>query len=330
MTCADGAAPPPAAQAAAVARGQCIAGEFTSALGTRRYLLYVPAGFSASDRPALIVMLHGCTQDAADFARGTRMDAAADREGFLVLYPEQPESANPRKCWNWYDTAHQHRDAGEPGLIAGIIEQVARRYAVDADHVYVAGLSAGAAMAAIIAATYPDRVAGVALHSGIPYGGATSVAHALEAMTGAGATPAELARSAMNARGTHKGRVPLIVIQGGADAVVRPTNARRLSEQWSLAGTSESSSLSVTALPPRQIAGHECLVTRFSDGVGRVLVEEWVIGGLAHAWSGGSPLGTFTEPGAPDATAEIVRFFGAQGGLKRRSAADAHPSPSRP
>lgn len=312
-------------------RGEHVVGELARDAIGRRYVLYLPKGFAAGQRHAMIVMLHGCTQDAADVARGTRMDEAADRVGFLVLYPEQPDSANPRRCWNWFDAAHHRRGAGEPASIADLAVQIAERYAVDADRVFIAGMSAGAAMASLVAAAYPDRFAGLALHSGLAFGVATSVAEAVAAMGGTSGDPRRLARAALDAMGERRRPVPVIVLQGTADNVVRASNAAVAAEQWfltdllarlgggELPAAGYGSLGSVTTAPPREVGGRLCTVSRFADASGRTLVEEWLIDGLGHAWSGGSVAGTFTEPNAPDATAEIVRFFGEQRSLAPRA-----------
>ena len=148
------------AQAGGRSSGRAEMRRHEGAAGARAYRLYVPSRYDATQEAApLVVMLHGCTQDAADVARGTRLDAHAERAGALVVYPEQPATANPKKCWNWYDAAHQARDAGEPAIVAAIVRDVMASHRVDRSRVYVAGLSAGGAMAAIVAAAYPETFA---------------------------------------------------------------------------------------------------------------------------------------------------------------------------
>jgi poly(hydroxyalkanoate) depolymerase family esterase len=202
-------------------------GEHRSSLGTREFRLYTPAARKPGVRPPLLVMLHGCTQTAADVSRGTRLDAHAEAEGMLVLYPEQPQTANPQRCWNWFLPAHQIRDGGEPELLAGLIAEVIRSHDADTERVYVAGISAGAAMAVILAATYPELFAAAASHSGVAFGAARDMGSALAVMSGGAPVEAEAVGAA---------RVPLMVIHGEADPVVSVANAELLASQWRRAG----------------------------------------------------------------------------------------------
>ena len=218
-------AAPVVAQPGAAAPGRFVEGAFTSDAGTRRWKLWVPSGYDAARRYPMVVLLHGCTQDPDDIARGTRATSHADSGGVLVLLPEQPESANPKKCWNWYDPAHQRRDAGEPSLIAGMTRHVMQDWAVDPQRVYLAGISAGAAMASVVAISYPDVYAAVALHSGIPYRAATNVMEGVGVMAKGAADTVRLARQAYEAMGTRARTIPAIIVQGEADPVVRSVNA---------------------------------------------------------------------------------------------------------
>jgi poly(hydroxyalkanoate) depolymerase family esterase len=243
-------------------------------------------------------MLHGCTQNPDDFAVGTCMNRLAEERGFMVAYPEQSSVANRSACWNWFDLAHQARDEGEPAILAGVTRAVMAEFAVDPDRVYVAGLSAGGAMAAILSATYPELYAAAGVHSGLPHGAATDLASAFVAMRRA-ETP-----SASRARGT-KARVRTIVFHGVNDKVVHPSNATAIfaDARAGLADRAEDSILDGAA------AGRAYTRTLVRDGLGVLQVEYWAIKGLGHAWSGGSPEGSFTDAQGPNASREMLRFF---------------------
>jgi poly(hydroxyalkanoate) depolymerase family esterase len=276
--------------------GQFLARTYSNAAGARPYRLYVPTGYRGGAKVPLVVMLHGCNQSPDDFAAGTRMNFAADATPCLVAYPAQASTANQARCWNWFRAADQQRGTGEPALIAGITRQIMRDYAVDPKRVYVAGLSAGAAAAAIMAATYSDLYAAAGVHSGLACGAATDLPSALIAMRQGG--------SGQGAMSGGRPIVPTIVFHGDRDTTVHPGNGDQVIAQ------------SIKATPTQchvhrgQVAGgHAFTRTVHRDAGGRSVLEHWRIHGAGHAWSGGSPAGSYTDPRGPDATGEMLRFF---------------------
>ena len=290
----------PAAPAVKPPAGRFDAFSYSNAAGARGYRLYVPAGHAGGPMP-LVVMLHGGTQDAATFAAATGMNDLAERQALLVAYPEQPPSANAGRYWNWFAPGHQRRGAGEPSLIAGITRQVTDRYGADATRVYVAGFSAGGAMAAVMAAVYPDLYAAAGVHSGLPYAAAGDVATAFAAMKQG---PRGLARPPARP-------LPLIVFHGDQDAIVAPANAAGLIDHALAAASPDRRPGTPTAVTTGQVpGGHAYTCTCYQDPAGTALAERWTIHHGGHAWSGGAPHGTYTDPRGPDASAEFIRFFG--------------------
>jgi poly(hydroxyalkanoate) depolymerase family esterase len=269
--------------------GEFIVGSHTCAAGTREYKLYVPPGYRGQALP-LIVMLHGCTQNPDDFAAGTGMNDAALERDFLVLYPAQMQRDNHSRCWNWFKHNHQRRGHGEPELLAGMTRDVMRRYQTDAQRVYVAGLSAGGAMAAILGDAYPDLFAAVGVHSGLPTGSASDVKSAFTAM--------KVGSSAASTGHTP----PTIVFHGDQDTTVHPINGERV-----VAASAGD------AIPERVHApsanGRAVTRCNYRDSSGRVVAEHWLVHGAGHAWSGGSARGSYTDAKGPDATEEMLRFF---------------------
>jgi poly(hydroxyalkanoate) depolymerase family esterase len=276
----------------------------------REYLLYVPASYVPGTPAPLVVMLHGCTQSPSDFAAGTQMDAQADAAGFLVAYPDEPTSANAEQCFNWFLPADQARGSGEPALLAGIAGDVASAYAVDPERVYVAGISAGAAMAVILGATYPDVFAALGVHSGLEYQAATDVSSALSASASQGPDPTQQGDAAFAAMGANARPVPVIVFQGTADTVVAPANGAQVASQWLETDTKAGASIATAATASGSAGGKSYTLTTYADAKsGAPWIEEYLVSGLAHAWSGGSTAGTYTDPDAPDATLLMWAFF---------------------
>jgi poly(hydroxyalkanoate) depolymerase family esterase len=280
-------------------------GTLTQAGRTLGYKLFVPKHRPNHPLP-LIVMLHGCTQNPDDFAAGTAMNERARADGFLVLYPEQSANANPQRCWNWFKHNHQTSGSGEPALIAGMTQAVMKKYAVNPGQVYIAGLSAGGAMAAIVAHAYPELFAAVGVHSGLPNGVAHNVGEALAVMK-SGALPAAAASRSNAAPSSF---VPTIVFHGDHDQTVHPRNGENV-----IAAVLNQTDHLAAALPPVEIeqgtSAHGKRYTRTLHRTqdGRPLAEHWVVHGAGHAWSGGNAKGSYTDATGPDATHEMLRFF---------------------
>ena len=284
--------------------GQFVTGLYSNRAGSRTYKLYVPSGYCGQTLP-LVVMLHGCTQSPDDFAAGTRMNALAEEHTCLVAYPAQSASANASKCWNWFNPGNQQRGEGEPSLIAGITRQVMRDYSVDARRVYVAGLSAGAAAAVIMGTTYPDLYAAIGAHSGLACGGASDVHPAFTVMR-QGETIAVRRSGGASDDGGYRRIVPTIVFHGDQDKTVHPRNGDQIIAQSRANMTVD---LQTKVQHGRVPGGHAYSCTLHADASGRTILEQWVIHGAGHRWSGGSPTGSYTDPRGPDATQEMLRFF---------------------
>lgn len=291
---------------------------FTVAGQTRRALVHRPAGVEAQTAAPLVCMLHGCTQDAASFAAATLMNDAADRHGFVVVYPQQERGDNPQRCWNWFLPEHQARGAGEPAAIAAIVRELMGTTspgAIDRRRVFVAGLSAGGAMAAILGATFPDLFAAVAVHSGLAYRSAANVNAAFAAMAHGSEDPIGQGRAAHAAMGDHARAVPCIVVHGGADTRVAPVNAVRVLQQSMAANhlAAPESDLDIasptTTSRGRADGGHAYTRSQWTDRRGALMHELLEVDGLGHAWSGGAPGASYTDPRGPDATDAIWRFF---------------------
>lgn len=271
----------------------CDAG--TCDAGSRAYRTYIPAPRTGGVT-GVVVMLHGCTQNPEDFAAGTGMNQLSDRHGFVVVYPAQSRGDNAQSCWNWFRRGDQKRGRGEPAILAGLTREICAKHGVSREATFVAGLSAGAAMAAILGEAYPDVFAAIGAHSGLPVGAAKDVPSAFAAMNG----------TAVASGPAHSGNaVRTIVFHGTADATVHPSNGDAIVQRV-VSGTVGQV---VEETRNGQINGRSfsCMTATGPDG--RELVAHWRIAGLGHAWSGGQAGGTYTDPTGPDASAEMIRFF---------------------
>ena len=283
-------------------------GTHTHATLTRRYKLYVPTESTDKQRP-LVVMLHGCTQNPDDFAIGTGMNERAREQGFCVLYPEQSQDANPHRCWNWFKHNHQRRGKGEPALIASMTQAVMKEHDIDPRRVFIAGLSAGGAMAAIVADAYPEIFAAAGVHSGLPNGAASSVVEALSVMSSGQSANGRQTMQTMQPTqqpqlSQPKRIVHTIVFHGDQDRTVHPRNGEQVI----------ASVLGGANVKPRVTQGISANGRRYTSAThhgeaGEVLAEHWLVHGAGHAWSGGHAKGSYTDAKGPDATAEMLRFF---------------------
>jgi poly(hydroxyalkanoate) depolymerase family esterase len=265
---------------------------FSNQSGSRTYKVFLPSGYSGQKLP-LVVMLHGCTQNPDDFAAGTKMNELAEEQTFIVAYPRQSQSANMQKCWNWFDPNNQRREGAETSIIAGITRQVAEEFNADPARLYVAGLSAGGAAAANMAMTYPDLYAAIGVHSGLACGAARDMGSAFVAMSGRG----------ISEHHPHGTAVPTIMFHGDADRTVNSKNGNDVAAQ-------ANSGLPLTKIVARGEAGGMAYTrTVQCNSVGLEIIEQWVLHGAGHAWSGGSTNGSYTDTRGPDASREMVRFF---------------------
>ena len=279
-----------------------LARTFTCEAGSRDYKVYVPSNAEGRTLP-LLIMLHGCTQNPDDFAVGTGMNRLSEEHGFIVAYPRQPTHANQSGCWNWFNIKDQTRDTGEPSIIAGITRAIMMDFNIDAKRVYVAGLSAGGAMAAIMSVTYPELYAATGVHSGLAHGAATDVVSAFAAMRGGPGSAAPGARTRRRKRANE--HVRTIVFHGMSDQTVHPSNAEMILAD-ARAGLAD---------PLREthydgfMGGRAYTRSVITTASGVPHIEHWAIDGLGHAWSGGSPEGSHTDSNGPDASREMLRFF---------------------
>jgi poly(hydroxyalkanoate) depolymerase family esterase len=309
-----------ATQLEASGEGKWVNGSARSATDSRKYKLWVPASHDPALASPLLVMLHGCRQKPDDLARISGMNAVADRNNFLVVYAEQTTSANLLRCWNWFDSRHQSRGVGEPAVLAAVIEQVSASYKLDANRVYVAGISAGGAMAVILGVTYPDLISAVGVVAGMEYGAAAGMSEGLAAMRHGGPDPEQQGLAAfeamsqgLSARPRH--RVPVIVFQGDADPYVNPVNASQIISQWArtnqcLNGHSKERRALVEELTRGRVPGGRSFEKcAYKDSAGRLLMEKWMVEGMGHAWPGSPVADDYADPKGPNASAEMWRFF---------------------
>ena len=288
--------------------GQFVTGAYANQDGGRPYKLYIPTAYAGQSLP-LVVMLHGCTQTPDDFANGTRMNALAEERQCLVLYPEQTRAANHSRCWNWFKRGDQRRDQGEPAILAGMTREVMNRYGIDPARVYVAGLSAGGAMAAVLGAAYPELYAAIGVHSGLACGTAHDLPSALAAMRGI--------KAGRDIESTPRApATPTIVFHGDRDKTVHPRNSEQVVSQ-SLE-RNDASSADASTQRGQVPGGHAYTRTIHRDATGRVVLEHWLVHGGGHAWFGGSAQGSYVDPKGPDAAREMIRFF-YQSSLGQRS-----------
>lgn len=317
-------APRPEAQTDASSAGRFIAASYSNRAGSRSYKLYIPSSYHGQALP-LMVMLHGCTQNPDDFAAGTRMNAIAEEKQCFVVYPAQTQSANSARCWNWFNAIDQQRDQGEPSIIAGITRQIISTQHIDASRVYIAGMSAGGAMAVIMGTLYPDLYAAVGVHSGLPYASAHDLPSALAAMKGGTAgRPArnESGSGSSAAASARLDAIPIIVFHGDRDSTVHPRNGEKVMAQnvpQTVRDQRAGPASAATPIAPAPSVkrgkitnGHSYTQTTHQNAEGQVVAEHWLIHGAAHAWSGGSKRGSYTDAKGPDATQEMMRFFTTQ------------------
>ncbi|MDQ9169378.1 PHB depolymerase family esterase [Oxalobacteraceae bacterium R-40] len=291
--------------------GRFLSASCTNQAGTRSYKLYIPSAYKGEALP-MIVMLHGCKQNPDDFAAGTKMNHVAEKYNCFVVYPAQVKAANSSNCWQWFHPSDQAREGTEPSIIADITRKVMHEYRVDPDRVFIAGLSAGAAMAAIVASAYPELYAAVGIHSGLPVGSAHDVPSAFQAMKGGGKTIRKNPACHV---------VPAIVFHGERDHTVHPDNGIRTLAQCmnTTADVLQNGHLAHAAqVKQGKVAGGRSYIqTIYYDHARMPVAEYWTIHGAGHAWSGGSKRGSYTDPKGPDASEEMLRFF------------EAHPHPRK-
>jgi poly(hydroxyalkanoate) depolymerase family esterase len=284
-------------------RAEFLSASLRNHAGSREYKIFIPRSYNEASGNVhpLIIMLHGCKQNPDDFASGTQMNEVAEEHGCIVVYPAQSQAKNMSNCWNWFNANDQQRDVGEPSIIADITREAMAKYKIDRTRVYVAGLSAGGAMAAIMGSTYPEIFSAVGVHSGLAVGAAHDVASAFGAMKNGASMSTKKARNAsLSTR-------PIIVFHGDNDTTVHPENAKQVIAQF--VGPTHENNLEIVARKNQTSAGRAFSTAAYCNAQGKTIAELWVLHGAAHAWSGGSAAGSYTDTKGPSASREMMRFF---------------------
>ncbi len=292
---------------------------YSDSSGSHPYFVYAPASYQVSIAVPLIVLLHGCTQTALDLATGTQMNALADEYNFIVAYPQQQRAYNRFLCWNWFTLENQSRTGKEPAIIANIIQAIAQntsQWTIDPRRIYVAGISAGAAMSVILGATYPDIFAAIGVHSGFEYQAATSQNKVLRVSRRGGPDPVLQGQAAYAAMGRFVRVIPTIVFHGTGDLIINPINGDQVVQQWmetDLLASNEKYKVNFNSpanIRPGQVpGGRSYTVYTWNDNNGNELQEYWKIDGMGHAWSGGINNGSYTDPSGPNASQAMYTFF---------------------
>lgn len=303
--------------------GHYFSGSYANAAGTRNYLGYAPSSYRQGTPLPLVVALHGCTQSADTFRQQTKFDNLAEAKNFIVVYPEQPSSANPLSCWNWFNPSDMQRGSGEPSIIAGITDWVQQHYSVDPQRTFMAGFSAGGAMAAVMGATYPDRYAALGIGSGIQYGGENL-------------DPTQAGQEAYQAMGAFARPMPTLIFHGGQDTTVPVANADKLVRQWQTTadladdGTINGSvpTAPVKTLGEQSAGGQSYSVSRYDDGQGQEFVQYWLVPEMSHAWSGGCSCTAYSDPAGPDETVAMYDFFVSHPNPRQSPAGSSTPLPT--
>lgn len=283
------------------------------------YFVYTPVRYQIGTKAPLFVMLHGCTQTSKEFAAGTGMNDLADQHGFVVLYPQQLSANNRQRCWNWFTPVNQRCGGGEPARIVAMIQAIQQdtaHWTIDPHRIYVAGISAGGAMAGILGATYPHVFAAIAVHSGVEYQAATTVINALRVMRRGGPHPVRQGQAAHAAMGSSARMMPTIVFHGTHDRTASPINGDQVVQQWMQTNSLASNQTYMPdfSSPARTtvgqvLAGHSYTVSTWKTVDGDEIQVYWKVEGMGHAWSGGNQGASYTDARGPSASLAIYEFF---------------------